>query len=332
MRRLQSSTKKLKLGDLRHCVVYFPRMDRRLNAADILIGIFVIFLSVIGMVFAAGMRRPGQLILINAAMLAYIYLVAWLRHRTRNAAIRWLHDWNTIPLMVYCYKEVYFLIRYIYGERVFDVSLIAADRWMFGTDPTVWLVPYSTPVLTEVLQVAYSTFYIFFLIIGGEIYRRGETDRFGQLRFAIAYGFMISYLGYLLVPAVGPRFTLHDYAKIAVELPGEALTPYLRRFVDTGESIPAGATNAVALAAAQRDAFPSGHAMMTLVLVALGFRWRIRSRFLLLVLGVLLLMATVYLRYHYVIDVLAGAVLAVLCLSTTDRLYRFFIRSFRLAS
>ncbi len=307
-------------------------MGRRLNAADTLIGIFVILLSVTGVVFAASMRRAVQLILINAAVLTYIYLVAWLRHRTRNAAIRWLHDWNTIPLMVLCYKEVYFLIRYTHGDRVFDASLIAADRWMFGTDLTVWLLPYSTPILTEMLQIAYSTFYIFFLIIGGEIYRRGEIDRFGRLRFAIAYGFMISYLGYLLVPAVGPRFTLHDYAKIAVELPGEALTPYLRRFVDTGESIPSGATNAAAFAVAQRDAFPSGHAMMTLVLVALGFRWRTRSRFLLLVLGTLLLIATVYLRYHYVIDVLAGAVLAVLCLWTTDRLYLLFIRRFRLAS
>jgi membrane-associated phospholipid phosphatase len=91
----------------------------------------------------------------------------------------------------------------------------------------------------------------------------------------------------------------------------------MRWFVDSGDSIPVGASNAVARALAQRDAFPSGHAMMTLVLIALGFHWHIRARFFILAAGALLILATVYLRYHYVIDVLAGAALAVLCLRTT---------------
>lgn len=210
--------------------------------------------------------------------------------------------------------------------------MITIDRWLFKGDPTVWLARLGHPFLTEVLEVAYSMFYILFLIIGYEIYRRNDRNQFGRLRFAIAYGFILSYIGYFLLPAVGPRFTLHDYARIDIELPGALFTPYLRWFVDSGDSIPAGASNAVARALAQRDAFPSGHTMMTIVLIALGFQWRTRSRFFILAVGGLLIAATVYLRYHYVIDVLAGAALAVFCLWTTHGFYEFMRRRFRLAS
>jgi membrane-associated phospholipid phosphatase len=296
-------------------------MTRCLNANDIIIGLFIVFLSIIGIVFSALLPRWWLLILINFGVLTYLWLTAWAKCRTGNVLVRWLHDWNTIPLLIFCFKEVYFLIHPIYRGRIFDSLLIAIDRRLFGVDPTVWLTGYSRPYLTEILQVAYSLFYVLFLIIGCEIYRRNDMGQFSRLRFAIAYGFILSYLGYFLLPAVGPRFTLHDYARIDIELPGAALTPFLRWFVDSGDSIPVGASNDVARAMAQRDAFPSGHTMMTLVLIVLGFRWRTRSRFFILAAGTLLIAATVYLRYHYVIDVAAGAALAVLCLRTTHGFY-----------
>jgi membrane-associated phospholipid phosphatase len=44
------------------------------------------------------------------------------------------------------------------------------------------------------------------------------------------------------------------------------------------------------------------------------------------VLGLLLVVATVYLRYHYVADVLAGAGLAVLCLAIAPLLHGWLAR------
>ncbi len=301
-------------------------MLRCLNATDVVIISFYVFLSCISALFAPRLTHWWLLILINLGVIAYAFLTAWLHRRTGNVLLRWLHDWNAIPLLIFCFKEVYLLIHPIYGGKVFDGLLIAADRWLFGVDPTVWIERFRSPYLTELLQVAYSCFYLFFLIIGYEIYRRNDMEQFSRLRFAIAYGFVLSYIGYFILPAVGPRFTLHDYARIGSDLPGVLVTPYLRWFVDLGDSIPAGATNAVAGALAQRDAFPSGHTMMTLVLIVLGFEWRTRSRYFILVVGSLLIVGTVYLRYHYVIDVLAGGLWAILCLLTTHR-FCMFVRS-----
>ena len=58
-----------------------------------------------------------------------------------------------------------------------------------------------------------------------------------------------------------------------------------------------------------RDCFPSGHT--EIALVVLLYAWRFERRYfcgLLPAVG-LLLFSTVYLRYHYVVDVLAGALL-----------------------
>src|SRR5690606_13988283 len=62
------------------------------------------------------------------------------------------------------------------------------------------------------------------------------------------------------------------------------------------------------------DCMPSGHTMLTLVTLALAWRYTPGLALVLTPLGVLLIAATVALRYHYVADVLAGAVLAPLAL------------------
>ena len=62
--------------------------------------------------------------------------------------------------------------------------------------------------------------------------------------------------------------------------------------------------------------------MMTLVLISLSLRFRIRLRWFITVTGTLLIMATVYERYHYVVDLLGGAIFMVLCVSTAPLLYR----------
>ena len=66
--------------------------------------------------------------------------------------------------------------------------------------------------------------------------------------------------------------------------------------------------------------FPSGHTELTIIAMVLGFRYKLKSRWLLAVLGSLLVVATVYLRYHYVIDLIAGGLLAWFTLWSGDKL------------
>jgi len=297
------------------------RITVHLHSADVLIIAFFVLLSVLNLVFSARIPDWWLMILINLAVIAFICTLGWARHTTGNRLLAVVHDWHVAPTVFFTFKELYFMIKPMHLGRDYDDWLIAADRWLFGVDPTHWIMQFATPWLTEVLQIAYTSFYLMFVVLGLELYRRKSMDLFHFFMFTCVYGFYLSYLGYFFLPAVGPRFTLHDFSALDKDLPGVFLTPYLRWFVNEGGSVPIGVSNEAALAGTQRDVFPSGHTMMTLVLMYLSVRYRIRLRWWVVITGSLLVVATVYQRYHYAIDLIGGALFMVLCVVTAPRLY-----------
>jgi len=303
---------------------YFTECIASLNSTDRLLISFWVFLACVNLAFFFRIPYWPLLILSNLAAAVVTCVLARASQSKESKWLRWIHDWSAFPLVLFTFKQLHYMISPIHEGVDFDPLLIEADRWLFGTDPTVWLARISHPLLTELLQIAYAFFYLYFIVVGIELYRKTDHHPFSQFRFTVVYGFLISYIGYFFLPAAGPRFTLHDFSKIGTELPGFFFTPFLRRFVNFFESIPADVANGVAHAATQRDVFPSGHTMMTLLVIVLAYRYKLKLRHYVLVAGLLLIFATVYLRYHYVVDVIAGAVLALLCLATANRLISNF--------
>ncbi|MGH7422758.1 MAG: phosphatase PAP2 family protein [Candidatus Methylomirabilales bacterium] len=180
-----------------------------------------------------------------------------------------------------------------------DPFLIRLDHALLGTHPTVWLEQFSYPVLTEVLTWAYTSYYFLPLILAVAIYRRGKRGDFDRAVFGLVLCYYLSYVGYFLVPAVGPRFTLAHLQHI--DLPGVFLADTIRDTLNILERF-------------KQDAFPSGHTAVVL-LVLVYARRSLRALFwIFLPMVVALIFSTVYLRYHYVVDVLAGILLAGLCL------------------
>lgn len=201
----------------------------------------------------------------------------------------------------------------------YDDVLIQIDRWIFGFDPTVALHSISSPLLTELLQIIYATFYFLPIILVFDFLFRKQYLKAEYIAFSIIFGFFLSYIGYFLVPAIGPRFTLHDFFSTNDELPGLFITNYLREFVNLGESISSCTLNPIEVV--QRDVFPSGHTMMTAITMYLAVKMKSRYWLAINITGALLIFSTVYLRYHYVIDVIAGLLFCVVSLWSG---YRFF--------
>lgn len=298
-----------------------PRVAIRLHAVDVLTVAFVTALSVL--VLANASRIPHwRHVCAVCGMVAFgVLALAWVRAHTRSVIVRFLHDWSLAPIVYVLYREMYSVTGPLHGGRVIDAALIAADRWLFGTEPTAWIGGFAQPLVTETLQLAYTLFYILILTVGAELWRRTDERAFRRYLFACGVTFYVSFVGYLIAPAVGPRMTLYDVATLERQMPGLWLTPYLRWFVNAGGLVPNGMFGAAATALAHRDAFPSGHAMVTIVLMVHAWRSRLAARWFVTPAGTLLILATVYLRYHYVIDVLAGGVLACTCLAIAPPLH-----------
>jgi len=225
----------------------------------------------------------------------------------RENRTTWIfRNWYPLPYVASCYKEMALLIP--------AVRHTDADQWLAGLDyriwqanPTVWLERVQHPVVTELLQDAYTLFVPAVLLVAFLIWMKGGYGDFQYYAFLIALGFLASYLGYVAVPARGPRFLLSHLQHVPLQ--GVWLFGSMQSTLDRLES-------------AHYDCFPSGHTELT-ILAWWGSRMVSNRLFrIYFAYTPILIFATVYLRYHYTVDVLAGAVLAVALIWLAPVLYR----------
>ncbi len=296
--------------------IFFP-----LNISDLIVVIFYIFLTTLNIIFFDRIPQASFLILMNAGVFAFVFSIAYLDYSLPKKFWFYIHYWYLFPLILLTFKEMYLMIKPI---RIYDYDhlLIAADRFIFGFDPTDKLFAIANPILTEILQIAYGTFYFLPIILGYDLFKEKKVNALDFSAFAIVYGFLLSYLGYFILPAIGPRFTLHNFENTNLELPGLFLTNFLREIVNIGESIPAGTPNPAEVV--QRDVFPSGHTQMTLIVMYLSIKFKTKARWFLIPNGILLIFATVYLRYHYVIDLIGGTLFMIFTMWSGKYLYNWW--------
>lgn len=285
--------------------------------------VFYLFLSILNILYRSVIPEWFYFVQMNFLIIFVAFLLAFLECTYNKRVFKLVHYLYIAPLIFFTFKELYYMIVPI-RQQDFDWLFISIDRFLFGGDPTVFMYQFAHPILTEFLQIVYGIFYLLPIILVLVLLRNRRFLAADYAVFSLIYGFYLSYLGYFLLPAVGPRFTLHDFSELNTELPGLLLTPYIRAIIDAGESIPAGTLNPAVVV--QRDVFPSGHTMITLITMFLSVRLKSRSRYFLLPVGSLLIFSTVYLRYHYVIDLIGGLVFMIFSLWTGKMLFNWWRR------
>lgn len=217
-------------------------------------------------------------------------------------ALHMIRDWLPFVVCLWVYENLHDLTRLIRPDSV-DHLLAAADAWIFGTQPTLWLERCLHPLLTDYLALAYMTYFVFPILLGGWLYLSGHLDAFEEVQIAILITFYLGFIGYILVPAVGPQVILKEH--YVDPLVGRYFYWHAKQVVLTLQDFP-------------RDCFPSLHtAISSVTLFFLLRNWRqIPLRLLIApiwtILTVSLWVSTVYLRYHWVVDVFAGWALAAL--------------------
>lgn len=186
---------------------------------------------------------------------------------------------------------------------LYDAELRAIDRAIFGVDPTVWLERLVHPLLTDAMFLCYCTYYFLSIALAVALWRaeRAVARRFF---FTITLAYYVSYAGYFALPAVGPRFTIEH----SVPLDATAIARAVAETLDHLER-------------SKLDVFPSGHTMIAVAVLLVAWRRRRPAFWRLLPFASGLVASTVYCRYHYVIDLVAGTALAFLVVPVGDRLY-----------
>lgn len=214
-----------------------------------------------------------------------------------------LAEWGPFVALIALYVQVEPYTRLLHGRAV-DSELAAIDTFLFGGVPSEMLAPYRHPLLTELMALGYSCYLILMFTVapayiptakdpdGTPRMRYRQAFRATQLALVLELG--LGFFLYILVPARGPRYFFPDP------------TPLYGAFGYYDWAI-AGWN---AMQVVTDDAFPSLHTATGVISIVFSFRLRRLFKplpYLAVVPATILILSTVYLRMHYVVDVVAGA-------------------------
>lgn len=244
-------------------------------------------------------ERAALFLLMHGALAALIVASArtdWSR-MDRVTPLRVVHDWAPAAILLGFYFELTPALPRInpFEDHRFDRAFQAIDVYLLGDDPAGAITQFGTRWLSDVLTLCYTAYYPLIIAVPIALYVRREFTAFRTVSAIVMVAFTLSYVGYALCPAIGPH-VLFDGPRAAV-LDGYG---FARSVYSVLRDVPA----------EPPDAFPSGHALMGILAPAIAWRFR-RPLFVWVApVGVGIVLATVYLRFHYLIDVVASFVLA----------------------
>lgn len=245
---------------------------------------------------------PGQALAFGAML-----LVQGLLARTRGGgAASAGRDLFPVVVVLGIFLLLQPLVAGVNSHR-WDGALAAADARWFGALVGRWRGAFGRPpAFTDLVYLAYASFYFLPLTVALLARRRLGPDGYERVAFTLLLGFYLSFLGYFLWPAEGPR--------VPPALEGAALG-----------GGPASAAIRAFLRASERttlDAFPSGHTALSVLAALLATRPFPRGALLLWAWALAVVFATVYISVHYLVDVLAGLALVPLVLALAGPLCR----------
>jgi membrane-associated phospholipid phosphatase len=268
-------------------------LRRLLLPADYCIFAYFTVLSAAVLAAWGRMERPLLFLGLHALVAAVLAGVAHLHRSTGRPAWRFAHYWIPALIVMVAFREIHYLAPQLhpFADRHWDRVLASIDaRWL--GDVAAFCRRFASRPVADVMQVCYWTYFAMPVVLAAALWRRGELGRFREVSAVYFVGWYVTYLGYLAVPAVGP----HYFELRAPELDGWACAAAFHRLLLTVElEMP--------------DAFPSGHALAAALTLHLAWRHDRRVFAWLAFFAVGCIVATVYLRYHYVVDLAASAVL-----------------------
>lgn len=191
-----------------------------------------------------------------------------------------------------------------------DPFFVRLEERIFGTQPSLAFMQ-SLPAwpISELFYASYFSYYIMIAGVGLALFLRDRRQFFHYVS-VVSFVFYVCYLIYIFTPVMGPRVferVIDGYELPARFQPGGSL--------EIPAAIQAGLFFRImawiyGTFEAPGAAFPSSHVAVALTTVYFSFRYLRPIRFVHLVVAVLLCLSTVYCRYHFVVDVVAGALTA----------------------
>ena len=283
--------------------IWICRVLIRLKPVEYVVLLYIFITSVLLLLFSDRLDDEFIHVLIRLAIiLVMVTLNAW---TWKSGVMRFLKKFYPLVLLGFFYSETdYFNNLFL---DYMDPFFARMEQSLTGMQPSLkfsQIIPFRW--FSELMYFGYFAYYL--MIFGLPLYlylkKNSLVDR---VMFQIVSGFIFYYIIFIFLPVAGPQFYFPPPSNKVPE--GYLITAIVRFIQETAEN-PTGA-------------FPSSHAAMAVILCIISFRYAKGIFYVLTGITVLLLLSTVYIKAHYLVDVIAGIATAPFVYLFTDKIYKF---------
>lgn len=258
----------------------------------------------------------------HAAGLVLIHALIQVHARRKPAwGLDFLRHFYPVLLYTAFFCETGLLNRMFYPDYL-DPMVARWEQALFGCQPSVlfmeklpWLA------VSELFYASYCSYYFMVTGVGLALFLRSRQQFFHYVS-VLSFLFYACYLIYVCLPIIGARVFFR-------QVEGYSLPQAIQQLAVT-DAYPEAVQSGVffnlmrwiyRVFEAPGAAFPSSHVAVALCTVFFSFRYLRRIRCVHLAVAVLLCLSTIYCRYHYAVDVLAGLVTAAVLIPAGNWLY-----------
>ena len=241
--------------------------------------------------------------------------------RPQNRLLDFLRHFYPVLLYAGLYSETGHLNQMVHRGYL-DAVFYRLDEQLFGGQPSfAFMEALPGRWVSEIFYAAYFSYYLMISGVGLALFLR-QRAQFYHYVSVTSFVFYACYLIYIFLPVVGPRIYYPELSHIS--LPADLMPAAVPAF-------PAAVQEGIFYRIMEviyehfespGAAFPSSHVAIAIVTVYFSFLYLPKIRWPHLVVVVLLCLATVYCRYHFAIDVIAGMLMAAITLPIANALYR----------
>jgi membrane-associated phospholipid phosphatase len=243
-----------------------------------------------------------------AIVIAHVTLCAALVRldRTQSSTViaRVLHDWHPILLFPLLYKEVEILAAAI-GNWQLTGAIPALEAALFNGQPSLYLSErWNSVAVSEYLHFCYLSYVLVIPGVCGYWYATRRLLAFREVVLLLAVTMFGSYLFFILFPVdspyyrsdrLGPPFAGHFFFDLVQEMSSRG--------------------------GARGGAFPSAHVSGAVVIWLTAWRYQRPLAMVLTPIIAGVVVATVYGRFHYALDTVAGVLLAIVVVTVFTRAF-----------
>ena len=262
--------------------------------------------SAIYMLFGLNVLSDIEEHLLSRTGIATIIVIfSWFdtKQINKNIFYKFIRNFYPLLLLGYFYKETGYLNNILFD--FLDPWFANAEQSLWGFQPSIEFSKiFPQKWFSELMNFGY--FFYYLLTIGLSLIiwftRRSKLQ---EVIFVIFTSFLIYYFFFAIFPVKGPQFYFTG-------IDAQPVTSYLfSDLVKLAQSI--GET--------ETGAFPSSHVGMSIIFLIILWNYSRKTFWIILTPVVLLWFATVYIKAHYLIDVIGGFISAPLVYWLSAKLY-----------